>query len=150
MIRVQTEILNVEAELAALRDRNKGYGALASFTGYVRDEGGDVSELCLEHYPGFTEKTIEAFDGKARQMFDVTDTLIIHRVGPMVPSDAIVLVAALAAHRKPAIKAVDYLMDFLKTDAPFWKKEQQNGQSNWIEPKTHDYDSTANWRKKDD
>lgn len=152
MIRVQTEAFDPHAETAAFADGRGEAGALASFIGTVRDSahagegmGGAVSALELEGYPGFTEKQIAKIDADARARFDVLDTLVIHRYGRMAPSEAIVLVVALSKHRREALRAVDYLMDRLKTEAPFWKKEVRAEGSEWIEPRADDREAHARW-----
>lgn len=145
MIRVQSECFDIAAELKAFEGVADGTGAMASFTGYVRNEAGKVSALTLQHYPGFTESEIARIDTLAREKFDISDTLIIHRYGRMLPGEPIVLVAALAAHRKPAFHAVDFLMDYLKTNAPFWKKQEGKLGDTWIEPKEEDYSSRESW-----
>lgn len=145
MIRVQDAPIDCEAEIAAFRERHTGYGALASFSGYVRGESGQVEALELQHYPNVTESEIERFEQRALKRFGLIDCLIIHRVGRMLPGEAIVLVVALASHRKPAFGAVDFLMDYLKTSAPFWKKQTGPRGSEWIEPKTADHVARAGW-----
>ena len=152
MIRVQTDAFDPHAETAAFAKGRGEAGALASFIGTVRDSahGGEVSALELEAYPGFTEKQIAQLEADARARFDVIDTLVIHRYGRMAPGEAIVLVAALSKHRREALQAVDYLMDRLKTEAPFWKKEvrpaKEGGQiAEWIEPRSDDRESHARW-----
>lgn len=120
-------------------------GALASFTGYVRGEGGAVSALELEHYPGFAEAQIAAFEAEAVARFGLMAALVVHRVGRLVPGEPIVVAAALAAHRKEAIGAVDFLMDYLKTDAPFWKKETGPEGVRWIEPREADRAARSAW-----
>jgi molybdopterin synthase catalytic subunit len=153
MIRVQTEAFDPHAETAAFQKGRGEAGALASFIGTVRDSahGGEVSALELEAYPGFTEKQIAALEADARSRFDLIDTLVIHRSGRMLPGEAIVLVAALSKHRREALQAVDYLMDRLKTEAPFWKKEvraAKDGETaEWIEPRGDDRDARARWDK---
>ena len=149
MIRVQTEAFDPHAETAAFGQGRGDAGALASFIGAVRDSahGGEVSALELEAYPGFTEKQIAAIEADARSRFDVIDTLVIHRHGRMLPGEAIVLVAAISKHRREALQAVDYLMDRLKTEAPFWKKEVRPGAAEWIEPRVDDHASRAKWDK---
>src|SRR5690606_7207137 len=114
------------AEIAALRNADARVGAVASFDGVVRDlnEGDRVSELTLEHYPGMTEAALEKIVAEARSRWDIYDALVIHRVGRMKPTDQIVLVAVTSAHRGEAFAACEFLMDYLKTRAPFWKKEQ--------------------------
>jgi molybdopterin synthase catalytic subunit len=149
MIRVQTAPFDPHAETAAFQLGRGEAGALASFVGSVRDSahGGEVQALELEAYPGFTEKQIAAIDADARSRFDVIDTLVVHRYGRMLPGEAIVLVAALSKHRREALQAVDYLMDRLKTEAPFWKKEVRPEGAEWIEPRSEDHASRAKWDK---
>ncbi len=147
MIRVQTEPFDPHAETAAFQRGRADAGALASFIGSVREtaHGDDVVALELEGYPGFTEKQIAQIEADARARFDVIDTLVIHRYGRMAPGEAIVLVAALSRHRREALQAVDYLMDRLKTEAPFWKKEMRPSGAEWIEPRSDDRASRAKW-----
>jgi molybdopterin synthase catalytic subunit len=151
MIRLTTEPFDPHAATAAFAKGRGEAGALASFIGSVRDSahGGEVAALELEAYPGFTEKQIEQLETDARSRFDVIDLLVIHRHGRMNPGEAIVLVAALSKHRREALQAVDYLMDRLKTEAPFWKKELRPSSSGetaeWIEPRTDDTDARKRW-----
>ncbi|MCI4646384.1 MAG: molybdenum cofactor biosynthesis protein MoaE [Hyphomonadaceae bacterium] len=145
VIRVQIAPFESETELGAFRSRHGDFGALASFAGYVRSEGEEVTALELQHYPGVTEAEIARFEEMALARFDLIDCLIIHRVGRILPGEAIVLVAALAGHRKPALGAVDFLMDYLKTDAPFWKRQSGLKGSEWIEPRTDDHLARAAW-----
>ena len=147
MIRVQTEAFDPHAETAAFANGRGEAGALASFIGTVRDSahGGEVSALELEAYPGFSEKQIAQLEADARSRFNVIDTLVIHRYGRMAPGEAIVLVAALSKHRREALQAVDYLMDHLKTEAPFWKKELRPEGGEWIEPRADDREAHARW-----
>lgn len=147
MIRVQTTPFDPHAETAAFQHGRGEAGALASFIGTVRESahGAEVSALELEAYPGFTEKQIALIEADARTRFDVIDTLIIHRYGRMEPGEAIVLVAALSKHRREALQAVDYLMDRLKTEAPFWKKELRPEGAVWIEPRADDREAHARW-----
>ncbi|MBI1361483.1 MAG: molybdenum cofactor biosynthesis protein MoaE [Alphaproteobacteria bacterium] len=147
MIRVQSEPFDPHAETSAFQAGRAEAGALASFVGSVRDSahGGEVSALELEHYPGFTESQIADIDAAARARFDVIDTLVIHRYGRMAPGEAIVLVAAISKHRREALQAVDYLMDRLKTEAPFWKKEVRPDGAEWIEPRGDDREARARW-----
>jgi molybdopterin synthase catalytic subunit len=146
-IRVQAEIFDPAAELDRFCKGESGAGALASFTGFVRSlsEGSNVNELRLDHYPGFTETEIEGIEARARARFELIDTLIIHRFGAMRPGEPIVLAAALAAHRKDALQAVDFMMDHLKTDAPFWKREETRDGARWIEPRDDDCVARAQW-----
>lgn len=149
MIRVTTEVFDPHAETAAFQDGRTEAGALASFIGTVRvrAHGGEVQALELECYPGFTEKQIARIDTDARERFDVIDTLVVHRYGRMQPGEAIVLVAALSKHRREALQAVDYLMDRLKTEAPFWKKEVRPGGAEWIEPRSDDVEARSRWEE---
>lgn len=143
-IRVQSAPFDVAAELAALQ--SDAAGAIASFVGLVR--GGEVKQLVLEHYPGFTESEIARIEADARARFDLIDTRIVHRYGAMEPGEAIVLVAASSRHRRAALQAVDFLMDYLKTDAPFWKQEiRTDGSVHWIEPRGDDRTARAAWEK---
>lgn len=125
-------------------------GALASFVGYVRGEGGAVTALELEHYPGFAEAQIAAFEAEAMQRFGLLGILIVHRVGRMLPGEAIVAVAAMAGHRKEALQAVDFVMDYLKTDAPLWKKETGPEGPRWIEPRAADRAARSAWNKENE
>jgi molybdopterin synthase catalytic subunit len=147
MIRVQTEPFDPHVEAAAFQKGRAEAGALATFVGSVRDSahGGEVSVLELEAYPGFTEKQIAQIETDAHARFDVIDTLVIHRHGRMAPGEAIVLVAALSKHRREALQEVDYLMDRLKTEAPFWKKEVRPDGAEWIEPRGDDRAARARW-----
>ncbi len=145
VIRVQSEPFNPAAELAALQKESAG--AVASFIGLVRG-GDDLEALILDHYPGFTESEIARIEAEARARFDLIDTRIIHRYGEMKPAEAIVLVAASSKHRRAALQAVDFLMDYLKTEAPFWKREiRTDGSAHWIEPRSDDRAARAAWEK---
>lgn len=148
MIRVQTAPFDPHAETAAFAEGRDAAGALASFVGSVRNSahGDVVTALELEAYPGFTEKQIAKIEADARGRFDLIDALVIHRHGRMVPGDAIVLVVALSKHRREALQAVDYLMDRLKTEAPFWKREVRPHGAEWIEPRSDDRESHARWK----
>jgi molybdopterin synthase catalytic subunit len=120
-------------------------GALASFIGVVRGNDNDVAALRLDHYPAFTARVLDQIEADAAARFEVHDTLVIHRAGMMLPGEPIVLVAAASAHRKVALACVDYLMDRLKTEAPFWKLEIGPDQSMWIEPCASDYHANQAW-----
>lgn len=150
-VKVQHEDFNVNDALQSLRANNPNVGAIVSFVGLVRDinEGDDVNTLTLEHYPGMTEKALSAIIENAKTRWNVIDALVIHRVGILKPCEQIVLVAVTSAHRGDAFKACEFIMDYLKTQAPFWKKEsiQQNGeiQTRWIEPKDSDDAAKARW-----
>ena len=135
MIRVQAQDFNPGDELELMRIRCKGNaGAVVSFTGLVRDmnAGDQVSQLTLEHYPGMTEKALAAIDHKAAARWDLKDTVIIHRIGILMPGDRIVFVAAASAHRKHAFLACEFMIDTLKTDAPFWKQEDTPAGKRWV------------------
>jgi len=137
MIRVQTDDFNPGIELEQLRSENNGQaGAIVSFTGLVRDlnEGDNITQLTLEHYPGMTEKALTKIEAQANKQWELTATLIIHRVGPLTPNDNIVLVVAASMHRKQAFQACEYMIDTLKTNAPFWKKESLADSDRWLTP----------------
>ena len=137
MISVQTADFDPGEELEKLRMRCAGSaGAIVSFCGLVRDlnEGDEVSCLTLEHYPGMTEKVLNEIAASARQRWDLEETVIIHRTGPLLPNDRIVFVAAASAHRKAAFRACEFIIDTLKTNAPFWKKENTQHGSRWLSP----------------
>jgi molybdopterin synthase catalytic subunit len=148
-VRVQTQDFDVGFEITQLRNARKDAGAVVSFVGQVRDvnEGDTVSQLTLEHYPGMTEKALEAIVSQAEGRWDIFDTLIIHRVGTLQPTDQIVLVAVSSAHRGDAFKACEFIMDYLKTEAPFWKKEVTPSGERWIEAKQTDDDARERWTK---
>ena len=137
MIRVQTANFNPGDELELLRRENNGKaGAMVSFTGLVRDlnEGDNITQLTLEHYPGMTEKALAKIETQANAQWELTATLIIHRVGPLKPNDNIVLVVAASMHRKQAFAACEFMIDTLKTNAPFWKKESLQNSDRWLTP----------------
>jgi len=120
-------------------------GAVASFTGLARAEGGETRVLELEAYPGFTEAQIGAIAETAKMRFDLQDLMIVHRIGQIAPGEPIVFVATAAAHRRAAFEACDYLMDYLKSRAPFWKKEHGPDGARWIEPRAQDHEDIARW-----
>jgi len=146
-VRIQAEDFDVGAEVAALRRGNAGIGAVATFTGLVRDvnEGDSVSEMTLEHYPGMTEKSIEEIIEQARSRWRVIDALVVHRVGLLRPTDQIVLVAVASAHRGDAFAACEFIMDYLKTQAPFWKKEKTGEGTRWVDARTTDDLAAERW-----
>jgi len=148
-VRVQQADFDVGAELAALRAADPRVGALASFLGLVRDinDGTSVSEMTLEHYPGMTEKALEEIVVEARSRWDIYDALVIHRVGPLKPCDQIVLVAVTSAHRGEAFAACEFIMDYLKTRAPFWKKEATPDGGRWVDARETDDSAAARWQK---
>jgi molybdopterin synthase catalytic subunit len=144
---IQTEDFNLAAEIDALRLQDKRVGAVCSFVGTVRDrnDGQNVSELELEHYPGMTEKSIEAMIVEAVSRFDIYAARVIHRIGPLKPLDQIVMVAVTSAHRGESFKACEFLMDYLKTQAPFWKKEQTPDGARWVDARVSDDAALAKW-----
>ncbi len=148
MIRVQQEPFDVGKELAALTVGRSDIGATVTFTGQVRDfsDGADVQKMTLEHYPGMTEKELARIEAEAVRRFGLTASLIVHRVGELTPGDPIVLVIACAPHRGQAFDAARFMMDFLKTDAPFWKKEQGAGREGWVEAREEDDAARDKWK----
>ncbi len=146
-VTIQTEDFDTGAEVAALRADDRGVGAVCVFVGTVRDhnEGSTVAALELEHYPGMTERAIDAMIDEAARRFDIRGVRIIHRVGPLRPTDQIVLVAVTSAHRGEAFQACEFLMDYLKTQAPFWKKEQTPQGARWVDARVSDDAALARW-----
>ena len=128
-----------QAEIVRFAAGRDDAGALVSFTGLCRSDGATVDELRIDHYPGFTEKEIDRLTQETARRFDCPDLLVVHRVGRIKPGEAIVLVAALSVHRANAFEAVRVLMDYLKTDAPLWKKETGPAGARWIEPRAEDH-----------
>ena len=151
-VRVQTEDFDVSQEMLVLRQKNPKVGAVASFVGVVRDlnDGDEVSALTLEHYPGMTERSLEEIVSEAKSRWNIYDALIIHRVGTLLPLDQIVLVLVTSAHRGESFKACEFLMDYLKTRAPFWKKEQSSSGERWIDARTSDSVAAMRWENTDD
>jgi molybdopterin synthase catalytic subunit len=146
-VRVQTADFDVGREIAAMRAGDARVGAVATFVGTVRDvnDATRVSTLTLEHYPGMTEKALEAIVADAKSRFDIYDALVIHRVGELKPTDQIVLVVVTGAHREAAFDACRFLMDYLKTRAPFWKKEETPAGPRWVEARASDDEAAARW-----
>lgn len=144
---MQTQDFNVSDELALMRAQRKDIGAVASFVGYVRDlnEGDNVSAMTLEHYPEMTEKALQKIVATAQTRWSTLALTVIHRVGTLLPTDQIVLVAVASAHRQDAFEACAFIMDYLKTDAPFWKKEQTTAGEHWVEAKNSDDEAKARW-----
>lgn len=149
MVRIQSEDFDSGEEVANLRRDNPSIGAIASFIGLVRDvnSGDRVSELTLEHYPGMTEKALNKIVDEARSRWDVIDVLVIHRVGTLHPTDQIVLVVVAGAHRGQAFAACEFVMDYLKTQAPFWKKEQTPDGSRWVDGRSSDDAAAKRWTR---
>jgi molybdopterin synthase catalytic subunit len=146
-VSIQTGDFDLSTEVARLRAADKGVGAVCSFIGTVRDrnEGQSVSTMELEHYPGMTEKAIEAMVDEAHLRFDILGARVIHRVGLLQPMDQIVLVAVSSAHRGQSFQACEFLMDYLKTQAPFWKKEQTPEGARWVDARVSDDAALARW-----
>jgi len=149
-VRIQTDDFDAGREIAALREGNRSIGAIASFIGVVRDlnDGERVAEMTLEHYPGMTEKSIAGIIEQAKSRWTVFDTLVVHRVGLLKPLDQIVLVVVTGAHRGDAFAACEFIMDYLKTRAPFWKKEQTVEGERWVEARASDDVAAERWRRK--
>jgi molybdopterin synthase catalytic subunit len=145
-VRIQTEDFDTSAELEALSAGRDDIGAMVSFTGLVR--GGDVSTMELEHYPGMTEKALEEIEAEARERWPLQGVTIIHRVGPLAPGARIVFVATASPHRAAAFEAAEFLMDFLKTRAPFWKKETTPDGARWVDARETDDAAAARWAAK--
>ena len=146
-VSIQTQDFDVSAELAALRARDARVGAVCCFVGTVRDrnDGAAVATMELEHYPGMTEKSIEAMIDEAFARFDLYGVRVIHRVGLLAPLDQIVLVAVTSAHRGESFQACEFLMDYLKTQAPFWKKEATPQGARWVDARVSDDAALARW-----
>ena len=146
-IAVQTDAFDLQAEVEALYRSNPKVGAVASFLGLVRDvnEGLGVTAMTLEHYPGMTEKALADIVEQARERWEVLDATVIHRVGPLRPTDPIVLVAVASGHRGDAFAACEFIMDFLKTRAPFWKKEATPQGEKWVDARESDDAAAARW-----
>ena len=152
-VRIQTQDFDLSAEVAALRAGDGGVGAVTSFVGTVRDimnvaqhgQAGAISAMELEHYPGMTERAIEAMIDQALQRFDLRAARVVHRVGLLQPLDQIVLVAVSSAHRGEAFKGCEFLMDYLKTQAPFWKKETTPAGAHWVDARVADDQALARW-----
>ncbi len=149
MIKVQREAFDLGEELAALSRDNHRIGGLASFVGLVRDMAGEkaVSAMTLEHYPGMTEKMLARIEAEARERWPLEASLIIHRYGRLEPGDPIVLVACASAHREATLEACQFLIDWLKTEAPFWKQEECAGGAHWVEARASDDAAREKWRK---
>jgi molybdopterin synthase catalytic subunit len=152
VVSIQHEDFDLGAEVARLRADDAGVGAVAAFVGTVRDRGtpgageaAAVSRLELEHYPGMTERAIEAMVDDARRRFDIRGVRIIHRVGELALQDQIVLVVVSSAHRREAFQACEFLMDYLKSEAPFWKKEHTAAGAHWVDARAHDDAALRRW-----
>ena len=146
-VRIQTEDFDVGAEVNAMRLSNPNIGAVVSFVGQVRDlyDGDNVASMTLDHYPGMTEKSLESIVEQAKNRWAIEDALVVHRVGELKPLDQIVLVLVASAHRKDAFAACEFMMDYLKTEAPFWKKEQTPSGERWVEARDSDDQAKSRW-----
>ncbi len=149
VVRVQSDDFDIGRDLSALTEGRHDIGGLVSFTGLVRDLGGDeaVCAMTLEHYPGMTEKLLAEIEAEANERWPLSASLIIHRYGKLMPGDQIVLVATASAHRQAAFEACEFLIDWLKTKAPFWKLEETSDGAEWVEARKVDDDAAARWVK---
>jgi len=143
-IRIERHAFDVNAEIAALTKATNNVGAVVTFTGHVRGDD-DLTSLTLEHYPGMTEREIARCIDEAEKRWALLGATIVHRIGKLVPGDPIVLVAVASTHRKDAFSAAEFLMDYLKTRAPFWKEEDRSGKKSWIEGRTSDAERAKRW-----
>jgi len=155
-VAIQTADFDLSTEVAALRAGDRRVGAVCSFIGTVRDRhvnlergsaatGGEVQSLELEHYPGMTEKSIEAMIDDAHRRFDIFGARVVHRIGVLAPTEQVVLVVVTSAHRGTGFQACEFLMDYLKTQAPFWKKEQTPQGAHWVDARVSDDAALARW-----
>ena len=144
-VRVQSEPFDMGAEVTAFTASVPGAGAVVTFSGLVRDEGGSLTAMEIEHYPGMTERALEKIRADALARWSLTDAMIIHRYGPMKPGDQIMMVATAARHRTDAFAAAEFLMDYLKSRAPFWKKEFGTDGDAWVAAKDEDDDALDRW-----
>jgi molybdopterin synthase catalytic subunit len=149
-VRIQHEDFDAGAEIARLRANDPRVGAVAGFVGVARDrnDGAAVSTLALEHYPGMTEKAIEAIVAQAKARWSLFEVLVIHRVGELRPLDQIVLVAVTSSHRADAFAACEFVMDYLKTEAPFWKRESTPSGSRWVDARESDEAARSRWERR--
>lgn len=148
-IKIQESDFDVSAEISALRKGDPRVGAVVTFLGAVRDinDGSQVKGMTLEHYPGMTEKALQEILDQAKSRWDIYQALVIHRVGPLSPEDQIVLVAVTSAHRGEAFAACEFIMDYLKTAAPFWKKEDTPEGARWVDARVTDEAAMARWKR---
>lgn len=148
-VRVQRDDFDAGAEIARLRAADPKVGAVAAFVGVARDvnDGDAVATLTLEHYPGMTERALEDICEQARRRWNVADILVVHRVGELKPTDQIVLVVVTSSHRGEAFAACAFVMDYLKTEAPFWKKETTPGGTRWVDARESDEHARASWNE---
>ena len=144
---IQTQDFDLQTEIAALRGQDARVGAVCSFIGTVRDrnDGSTVASMELEHYPGMTEKAIEAMIDEAQRRFDILGARVLHRVGLLQPTEQIMMVAVISAHRGESFQACEFLMDYLKTQAPFWKKEETPEGARWVDARVADDKAAQRW-----
>jgi molybdopterin synthase catalytic subunit len=149
LIKVQQEDFDVGAEIGRLTEGNSKVGGLACFVGLVRDIAGDdrITAMTLEHYPGMTERQLERLEAEARQRWPLQEVLIVHRYGKLEPGDRIVLVATASAHREASLESCQFLIDWLKTKAPFWKHEETESGSKWVSARAEDDAAAERWEK---
>ncbi len=147
LVRVQAQDFDLSVEVAALRANNPGVGAVVTFVGTVRDmnDGAKVAAMELEHYPGMTEQALEQIVAQAKARWPIAEALVIHRIGPLLPQEQIVLVAVSSAHRGEAFAACEFIIDYLKTEAPFWKKEQTPEGARWVDARVTDDAALGKW-----
>ena len=145
-IRVQAAPFDLGAEANAFAARQVGMGAVVTFSGIVRDLGGDLQAMEIEHYPGMTEAALQGIAEEARARWQIGDALVLHRYGRLAPDDMIMMVATSARHRADAFRAAEFLMDYLKSRAPFWKKEVTGAGARWVEARDEDEDALSRWR----
>ena len=147
MIRVQQEDFDIGAEIARLKEGRSDIGAIVAFVGTVRDQSGSIDEMTLEHYPGMTEAELQRIEAEASARWPLQASLIVHRTGTLKPSDNIVLVLTASEHREAAFRAAEFLMDYLKTRAPFWKREGGPQGTRWVEANARDEVAGSRWDK---
>ena len=146
MIKVQTNDFNINEEISHITSKNKNIGGISTFTGIVREgSNNSLKSMTLEHYAGMTEKMLNKIDLEAKKRWDLIETKIIHRYGKLFPGDQIVLVITASEHRKDAIESCEFLIDWLKTKAPFWKLEDSVNGSKWVEERQSDIDASSKW-----
>ncbi len=144
-VRVQSEPFDMGAEVASFTSANSGAGAIVTFSGLVRDEGGTLSAMEIEHYPGMTERALEKIEAEAMERWNLTGAMIIHRYGPLSSGEQIMMVATASRHRADAFAAAEFLMDYLKSRAPFWKKERGADGEIWVAARDEDEDALKRW-----
>lgn len=146
IVRVQEAPFDLGAEVSSFSGRVSASGALVTFTGIVRDDTGDLAEMVIEHYPGMTEKALQSIAREAESRWSLEEVLVIHRYGPLAPGEDIMMVATAARHRVAAFEAAEFLMDYLKSRAPFWKKEERKGgETDWVASKDADEEALERW-----